>query len=60
MSEIEIDTSRKVRDNSVQPLIILSNSNKVFNITNDKFKWQLTVDFIMIVGKYFESDNDFI
>lgn len=60
MSEIEIDTSRKVRYNSVQPLIILSNSNKVFNTTNDKFKWQLTIDFIMIVGKYFESDDDFI
>ena len=25
-----------------------------------KDKWQLTVDFIMIVGKYFKSSNDFI
>ena len=25
-----------------------------------KEKWQLTVDFIMIVGKYFKSSNDFI
>ena len=25
-----------------------------------KDKWQMTVDFIMIVGKYFKSSNDFI
>ena len=25
-----------------------------------KEKWQITIDFIMIVGKYFKSSNDFI
>ena len=25
-----------------------------------KEKWQITIDFIMIVGKYLKSDNDFI
>ena len=29
-------------------------------MTEDKSKWQMTVDFIMIVGKYFESNKDFI
>ena len=29
-------------------------------MTEDKQKWQLTVDFIMIVGKYFESNKDYI
>lgn len=61
MSEIGVDTSHKVRDNnSVQPLITLSNSTKVLDIPHDKFKWQMTVDFVMIVGKYFESYDDFI
>ena len=23
-------------------------------------KWQMTVDYMMIVGKYFKSNNDFI
>ena len=25
-----------------------------------KEKWQMTIDFIMIVGKYFKSNKDFI
>ena len=29
-------------------------------MTEDKHKYELTVDFIMIVGKYFRSSNDFI
>ena len=29
-------------------------------MTEEKDKWQMTVDFIMIVGKYFKSNNDFI
>ena len=29
-------------------------------MAEDKYKWQLTVDFIMIVGKYFKSNKDFI
>ena len=29
-------------------------------MTEDKSKYELTIDFIMIVGKYFESSNDFI
>ena len=28
--------------------------------TEDKSKWQMTVDFVMIVGKYFQSSKDFV
>ena len=26
----------------------------------EKEKWQITIDFLMIIGKYFESNSDFI
>ena len=29
-------------------------------MTDDKTKWELTLNFIMIVGKYFNNSNDFI
>ena len=25
-----------------------------------KYKWEITIDVMMIVGKYFESNNDYI
>jgi len=61
MSGISKDKKPKVNDdNSSDNEIEKINVGSIIETPPDKYKWELTIDFIMIVGKYLESNNDFI
>ena len=38
----------------------LNTQNQQFDFSLTKYKWEITIDIMMIIGKYLESSFDFI
>ena len=60
MSEPDIDESKMVGNQNSNPVIIKKHDFGGIEKNALNKKWQLTVDFIMIVGKYLKWNKDYI
>ena len=50
----------KIDKNSVHNFEVLKELQRYYRYQPSKSKWEITVEVMMIIGKYFQSNNDFI